>query len=98
MGLINKQAKIRCQWCQFEFTAEKWNDTTFKECKSREMRRAFKSIFDTKRFAKDSQNFYKCPHCDMWSRGNQLILLDDNGEVIKGIGGSPVMKLTDKDI
>ena len=95
--MIDNNTKVKCQWCQVEYTAEEWNKNTLNECKSREMRRAFKAIFDPKVFSKNSKNFYKCPNCGMWSKGNQLIPLDEKGEKLKGLGGYPVMRVTDKE-
>ena len=91
---IGKDEKVKCQWCEGEFSAESWNDSTYSECKSREMKRAFRPIFNRQVWGKTSQHFYKCPRCGMWSKGNQLVLLDKNGKVVRGIGGQPVMKIT----
>ena len=95
--MIENKTIVKCQWCQADHTAEEWNDITLGECKSREMRRAFKAIFDVKVFGKNSKSFYKCPSCGMWSRGNQLIPLGEDGKKLPGLGGSPVMKVTDKE-
>ena len=95
--MIEHNTKVKCQWCQIDNTAEEWNNTTLSECKSRGMRRAFKPIFDIKVFGKNSKHFFKCPSCGMWSRGNQLLPLDESGAKIKGLGGYPVMTVTDRE-
>lgn len=93
-GDIKKEDKVKCQWCEGIYEAETWNNETLKECKSREMKRAFKPIFNKQVWGKASQHFYKCPKCGMWSKGNQLVLLDDEGKRVKGLGGQPIMNIT----
>lgn len=87
---ITEDSSVKCQWCRLVNTAKKWNDITYEQCISREMRRAFRSIYDMQVWGKDSDHFYKCPSCNIWSRGNQLILIDDEGNNVSGIGGQPI--------
>lgn len=89
---INKESMIECPWCNCSNLAEKWNNLTFEQCTTREMRRAFKDIYNLKVWGSESKNFYICPECKMWIRGNQLILLDDNNQRVKEIGGRAVMR------
>lgn len=90
---ISEDSKVKCQWCTATLEAKLWNENTFKQCSSREMRRAFKEIYRHSVWMKDSSFFYKCPNCGCWSRGSQLVLLDSKGEVVKGYGCEPVMKV-----
>lgn len=94
---IDKESSVKCPWCSRVSSAEIWNDNTLSECRSREMRRAFKSIYTTQVWGKTSQNFYKCPSCNSWSRGNELVLLDEHGEIVKGLGGVQVLRLIDQE-
>lgn len=93
---IKKEDKVKCQWCEGVYEAETWNDATLKECKSREMKRAFRPIYNKQVWSKTSQHFYKCPRCGMWSKGNQLILLDNEEKQVRGIGGQPIMRITNQ--
>ncbi len=93
---IKQDSIVKCQWCAAHIKAKEWNDTTFKECTSREMKRAFKDIYEKSVWTKDSDHFYKCPNCGTWSRGAQLLLIDKNGETIKGFGGAPIMIISNK--
>ena len=88
---ISKDSKVKCQWCTGVDSAESWNTTTYNECTSREMRRAYKNIYIKSVWLKNSDHFYKCPNCGRWSRGSQLILLDNNDSIVKGLGCQPVM-------
>lgn len=95
---IKEDSLIQCQWCGKNSEASEWNLNTFNQCYTREMRRAFKPVYNLKVWGRDSKNFYKCPKCGVWSRGNQLILLKDDGGTAENIGRNPVMKiLTNKD-
>lgn len=91
---INKDSLVECQWCNIKSKAIEWNDLTFAQCFTREMKRAFRNIYDIKVWGNNSKNFYKCPNCGMWSRGNQLILFDEAGEKTRGLGGRPIIRLT----
>ena len=90
---IDKESRVKCPWCLGDYEANTWNEETYGECKSREMRRAFKPIFDIKVWGDHSDHFYKCPSCGMWSKGNQLMLLDINNNVIKSIGCKPIIRV-----
>lgn len=93
---ILKDSKIKCQWCSGVERAEIWNDKTFSECTTREMRRAFKEIYRTSVWMKGSNHFYKCPNCGSWSRGSQLVLLNKSDEVVKGLGCESVLTIKNK--
>ena len=93
---ISDDSLIRCPWCQGEMKAIDWDTKTYGACISREMKRAFKSVKDRKVWGKESKHYYMCPDCSMWSRGNQLKLIDDSGNVIRGIGGQPIIRTLNK--
>lgn len=94
---VKDDSMIRCQWCQGENTAKEWNDLTYSDCKSREMRRAFRNIKEPKAWEQDAKFYYRCPCCSQWLRGDQLILLDNDGEPVRGIGGSPIIQIKKRD-
>lgn len=91
---VTEQDRVKCPWCLSDFEAISWNDNTFKECRSREMRRVFRDIYNPQVWGRSSDHYYKCPSCGMWSKGNQLILLDESGEPVKGMGGQPIVRVT----
>ena len=93
MASVNKNSIVKCQWCTKTARAQEWNDNSYKECTSREMRRDYRDIFDIRMWYKNSTHYYKCPHCSMWSRGDQLLLLDDNGGIVRSIGCQPILQV-----
>lgn len=70
--MLNKEDKVGCYWCSEVSTAENWNNATYSECTSREMRRAYTPIFNEKTFTESANTFYKCPLCGKWTRGSNL--------------------------
>lgn len=90
--MIKDDNKIQCGWCNTKSTAEEWEDNTLKECKSREMRRAYTSIMNVKTYRRDANTFYKCPHCERWSRGCQLSIVDTEDKALLKLGRQPVIK------
>lgn len=89
---IREDSVVRCPWCGKEHMAIEWESNSFGQCKSRETKREYRSIYSDKEWKKSSKSYYLCPSCNLWSNGNQLILLDKNGDIIKGIGGRPIIK------
>ena len=90
---ITNDSMVRCQWCDEEYEAGEWNDNTFKACTSRSMRRSFKEITSPKAWEHNAKFFYKCPGCGQWLRGNQLVLLDSDGNIVHNMGGTPIFKV-----
>lgn len=90
--ILDKEAKIQCQWCGKEDTLKKWNDTTYEQCKNREMKRLYMSVTDTRAYAKNSGKFYKCPNCGQWLKGSQLIINSTNISLSK-LGREPIIQL-----
>lgn len=90
---LNKDTKVKCGWCDKISTVEEWNDYTFSQCISREMRRAFTPLFKRKAFRRDSNTFYRCPKCDTWSRGSQLFIVDFDNSELSELGGEPIIRI-----
>lgn len=95
-SLVKENSQVKCQWCSGITDAKSWNAETFKQCSSREMKRAFKDIYNIQVWLKNSDNYYKCPKCGTWSRGNQLILLDNKGNIVRSVGNVPIMIIKPK--
>lgn len=91
---IPRDSIIKCPWCSKETSALNWNEITFKQCVNREMRKAYVDVFNIKIFLKNSNNFYKCPKCGMWARGNQLSIVHTTDiELLKLGGESPIQEV-----
>lgn len=84
--------KVICPWCEKEETVDKWDELSFKECVSREQRRAYKHLSDPKVWGVNSTNFFKCPLCGQWVRGNKLRLNTTDGELRK-LGGQSLVEV-----
>ena len=91
--MVPKTASVRCPWCYIENTLEKWDETSFAECISREKRRAFRSLSNESVWKKESKNFYKCPNCNQWSRGNKLKIVNSNDKKLDSLGGEALFKI-----
>lgn len=91
--MIDKSEQIQCGWCGKSNTAENWNNNSKKECKSREMRRAYRDIFNEKVFVKGKKPaWYKCPHCSLWSKGSQLKIVNPTNPEHRRLGGEPIVR------
>lgn len=95
MSRIDPSILIRCQWCNTDHTLEAWDSNTYAECKSREMRRLYTPLYETKAFNRQAEKFYKCPKCGMWSMGCQLVILSDD-PTLRKLGGYPIIRLSKK--
>ena len=94
--MISKNQNIKCPWCGSKDKAVNWNDESYKECKSREQRRAFTEIYKERTFSKGANTYYKCTTCGMWSRGSQLIIVDTEDERLLKLGREPIATEVDK--
>ena len=90
MNRLDPNLMIKCQWCNGEKTLDEWDKNTYAQCTSREMRRLYMHLHETKAFRRDSGKFYKCPICGQWLKGSQLIVVSDD-EKLKRLGGEPII-------
>ena len=89
---LSETDKIKCQWCNETANLDNWEQSTYRECKSREMKRKYTSLYDVRAFKHTSKTFYKCPCCGKWLRGSQLTITDaKNSEHLK-LGGESIIK------
>lgn len=91
-AMLSDDKLIKCPWCLSERSLKDWNDTTFSECRSREMKRAFRSLKNKAVWGKESKHFYKCPNCANWVRGNKLKIVSDNVELGE-LGNEPLFEV-----
>lgn len=91
--MIPEGVHIKCPWCEEHSTAKEWDDITFSECISREMKRAYKHITQEAVWGTSSNHFYKCPCCGTWSRGNQLKIVDTDELRLLKLGGKPILSI-----
>ena len=68
---------IICPRCNKASRLIEWDSVTHSECITREMRRAFVSLEETKAYVKGTANMYKCPRCAEYSRGDKLKVRTD---------------------
>ena len=91
--ILSDDKLVKCPWCLDDRSLKEWNDATFAECRTREMRRAFRSLKNKSVWGKESKNFYKCPNCGNWSRGNKLRIISDNPE-LNTLGNEPLFEVS----
>ncbi len=92
-SILVDELSIECQLCHSVSELREWEEKTYGACVTREMRRKYTSLKEIKAYGKKHGASYKCPKCDGWSRGCQLLLRAEDGEVIKGLGGHPISGL-----
>jgi len=91
--MISKDADIKCGWCSHVDKAENWNNNSKAACVSREMRRAYRDIYNEKVFDRHKKPaYYKCPKCSTWSKGSQLRIVNSDNPEHRRLGGEPVIK------
>lgn len=91
--MISDDLNVICPWCGDDSTLKEWNDSSFEECLSRETRRSFVKLNEERVWKKESKNFYKCPCCNKWSRGNKLKIANANTNELKELGGEPLFEV-----
>ncbi len=84
---------ISCQWCGVPSTLQEWDDISYKDCTSREMRRAYMHLSNERAFNKKYNKFYKCPNCGKWLKGCQLMVRSSDKN-IASLGNEPVIDLS----
>ena len=92
MRVLSKEQKIKCGWCNTVKTAKEWNDNTYAECKTRDMRRSYTPIYKESTFLVGADTFYKCPSCSLWLRGCQLAIVGTTNKRLLRLGRKPVIK------
>jgi DNA-directed RNA polymerase subunit RPC12/RpoP len=87
---ISKTEKVRCPRCFKTSNLGEWDDLTFKQCFTREMKRAYTKLTLKKAFKRESNTFYMCPKCKAWSRGCNLTITDTDDNELKRLGGESI--------
>ena len=91
-GELSRTLDVKCTWCGKASTLGEWNDLTYSKCTNREMKRAFTALTSKKAFLRASDTFYICPHCNRWSRGSQLSIVNTDDPKLKRLGNESVVK------
>lgn len=94
--MLDERQNIKCPWCDGKSTAKEWDDNTYSECTSRAMRRAYTPIYKESTFRRGAGTFYKCPKCELWSRGSQLAIVDTDDKRLLRLGREPVIWIMDR--
>lgn len=87
--VLSEDIPIICPWCSNKSSAGEWDENTYKQCTCRKMRRLYLNIRDTRAFYRESNKYYKCPKCGMWSKGSQL-KIDSDDPKLRKLGGEPL--------
>lgn len=81
--MLDTSLMIKCPRCEAESTLGDWDDYSYAECITREMRRGYIPLQEKRAFNTKSGVCYKCPKCAQWIRGSQLIIDSDDPELRK---------------
>lgn len=84
---------IKCQLCEQTSTLTEWDESTYRHCTSRELRRSYTSVVLPKAYKAQSDTYYICPKCGKMLRGCNLILVTED-ESLKKLGRVPIPKYT----
>lgn len=95
--MLSIELKIKCPHCDKTSAIGDWDDCSYAECITREMRRAYKSILNESVFNVKSNTAYKCPKCGNWIRGSQLIIESDDPK-LKRLGRKPLTTIDGRKI
>lgn len=87
--MLSKDLKVKCPRCDAVSNITDWDDFSYSECLTRQMRRAYMSLLSEKAFNPQSDYAYECPKCRNWVRGSQLIIESDDPK-LKRLGRRPL--------
>lgn len=88
--IISNNEIVKCPRCGETNTLGDWDKNSYSYCKSREMRRSYTHLNNSKAFEHNTEVFYNCPSCKHWSRGSQLRIISDNKELAR-LGGESII-------
>lgn len=69
---IGVEDTIECKKCKKISKASDWDMKTFMDCNTREMRRDYIGLSDSRAYKKSTGTWYKCPCCEEYSAGYTL--------------------------
>lgn len=72
---ISLNDEILCPKCKSSRLVGAWENSTLDDCSTREMRRSFIGLDDTRAYKKGSDLHYKCPNCLQYSEGFKLKII-----------------------
>lgn len=87
---IGNNEIVRCPRCGGESTLGEWDENSYKYCTSREMKRSYTHLNNSKAFEHKTEVFYNCPSCGHWSRGSQLRIISDDKKLAR-LGGESII-------
>lgn len=93
--MIKDTETIVCPRCGKKHSLSEWENLTYAQCTSREMKRAYIKLSTERAYREKTNTFYLCPSCNKWSRGSQLIIESDDPELAK-LGRKPILRCTNK--
>lgn len=72
MKQLTEETLLQCPLCKEDATALQWDVYTQSKCYTRELKRAYKSIFTKGIMNKNKDYHYCCPYCDKYSKASTL--------------------------
>ena len=90
---LTDELDVECPWCLDNGKLADWDKLTLEECNTREKRRAFISLKEEKVWKRGSKNFYKCPCCGRWTRGNKLTIVNSSNKELEILGREPLVEV-----
>lgn len=69
---LRLRGKIRCPLCGEENSLSLWDASTHDQCDSREKRRAYVSLEETRAYGRKSGLVFMCPSCTNYIDGYKL--------------------------
>lgn len=66
---VSNDVILTCPKCGREATVKEWDDNTYRQCTTRQMRRDYISLTRKKAYKESSDTYYQCLFCNDWIEG-----------------------------
>jgi len=93
--MIRISEDVMCPWCGGTSKLVEWNTLTYSQCTNDEMKDSFTPLMEEKAFKRETDVYYICPKCKMWSRGSQLKIVNTNDKKLLALGGDPIFTINE---
>ena len=91
MSILDKHLDIRCPRCGKTSKLFRWDNATYSECDTDEMKELYTHLYEEKAFLRKTDAYYICPKCHNWSRGSQLKIIGSKDIKLNALGGEPII-------
>lgn len=89
---ISWEQIIKCPLCESDHTVREWDENSYSQCTTREMRRCYTKLNSVKAFDRNEYKYYRCPSCDTWREGYKLVIVSDD-EKLRRLGGEVITEI-----